>query len=766
MIKKVLTTSILAMGLCGIQSLVAQDYRPNYLQSGNEFISQNFNVIDSTGWFEARPESDLTFQNFNDIKLNFGMSDDDNFVLSRETNDDYPFMEESKKMTHSRYSQDYKGLRVEYAEIIVHHKNGKIEFINGKLAEGLNIDVNPQISEQDALNAAINHLGGEDNIFSWQDSVYEDSYKEWKDDSNATSFPIGELLIAKINDNQDYSSEQFTLAWKFTIKSLSPEFTHEILVDAESGTILRDIDAVSYGHGNLSYSYGTNVYLDTRWRGGLHSHYVLRSDDANAPKIWTKKYHSTAAFGGYNCNWPYNISNCTKNAFDSDDDWEDEVVTTPHWIGTKVWNYWKEKFNRESYDNNGTEVKIMNNIPTTTNSWDPSDEVIRLGKYNGNHFAIKDVMGHEFCHGVLRWTVANGNLDGNREARTIGESFFDIFGYEIERYINGGHTNWSLGEDVQIRRWMNNPAQSVVYGAAQGCSDHNQAQPAFYHGPRWYYGNCLGGIHINNGVQNYWFYLLTTGSANAPEGTWNNVNVSGIGADKARDIVFYNVDNFLTSNSIYQDSRNGSILAAHVIYGNCSNEKIQTQNAWAAVNLGVEYKPLQLNGPSTIFIHNGSPMANMPIQWVASGGNSRRYTWTTTGNWTWDKLTTPTAPLGADNIFSVSNFNGNYSGTITVSDGCSTVSKTINFMHVAIAPEIMVAPNPVNNQMNVSVNLNEANAIDPINIWIHGLDGQIYYTGQYYENTFSISASNLLPGNYYITAQQSGIQKSVSFNKQ
>ncbi|HTO14794.1 MAG TPA: M4 family metallopeptidase [Edaphocola sp.] len=771
MIKKALTTSILAMSFCTIQNLKAQEYRPNYLKPENEFILQNFVVIDSAGWFETKPESDLTFQNFNDIKFNFGMGEEDSFVISRETYDDYPFMEEHKKMTHTRYSQHYKGLRVEYAEIIIHHRNEKIEFINGKLAEGLKIDETPGVSEQDALNAAINYLGGEDNIYSWQDSAYEESHKEWKNNPDAKSYPTGELLFAKINNNQDYTSEQFKLAWKFTITSLSPEFTHEILIDAQSGAIIRDIDVVNYGHGDLSYNYGTNVYLDTRWRGGLYQHYVMRSDDANAPKIWTKKHHSTGAFGGYNCTWPYNISGCTTNAFDSDDEWDDEVVTTPHWLGTQAWNYWKEKFNRESFDNKGTEVRILNNMPTKVSSYNPSDDVLRFGRlngaYGGPHQATRDIFGHEFGHAVIRYTVSNGHFNGFYESGALGESFADIFGYELERYINGSHLNWTLGEDTEIRRRMNNPELSVIYGPNEGCNDHNKSQPAFYHGPRWYYGNCdHGGVHINSGVQNYWFYLLTEGSTNAPEGTWNNVNVNGIGADKARDIVFYNMDNVLMANSDYKDSRIGSILAAHILYGGCSNEKIQTINAWAAVNIGTEYKPLQLNGPSSIFIYNGTPMANMPIQWVANGGNNRRYTWTTIGNWTWNKLTTPAIPFKFDNTFSVSNFNGNYNGIISVNDGCNTVSKTINFMHVSIAQEILISPNPVSNQMNVSVNFREANVTDPINIWLHGIDGQIYFTGQFNENTFSISASNLLPGNYYLTAQQSGIQKSVSFNKQ
>lgn len=54
------------------------------------------------------------------------MGNDDNFVLVKTTNDDYPFMEANRKMTHHRYNQTYKGMKVEYAELFLHHKNDSI----------------------------------------------------------------------------------------------------------------------------------------------------------------------------------------------------------------------------------------------------------------------------------------------------------------------------------------------------------------------------------------------------------------------------------------------------------------------------------------------------------------------------------------------------------------------------------------------------------------------------------------------------------------
>lgn len=741
-----------------------QEYRPGYLLQPNEFFDTQFEVLDSSGWFQALPETEISFTNFwADNKHYFGMGADDSFVVTRETNDDYPFMNEDNRMTHTRYNQTYQGVKVEFAEIFLHHKDNKVEFINGKLAEGLNLSVTPAITEPSALTAAINHLGTA-NLYSWQDPDYEAAYKEEKGDTNATTYPVGELVIAKQDYTSNYDAEQFVLAWKFTIQSLSPEISVEVYINAENGTFLKEHNLVFEGTGTtLSYGYGSNVYLDTRWRGGLYNHHVLRSNDANAPKIWTKKHTTTGAFGGYDCvlSPPY----CTPNAFDNDDIWHDETVTTPHWIGTHAWNYWKTKFNRNSYDNNYAEVKILNNMPTEQSSYNPNDHVLRFGRLNGNgaHHATRDIVGHEFAHAVI-WHTAK--LGGYNEPGALNESFADIFGYELERYIAGGHVNWLLGEDTEVRRVMNNPATSMVYDASKGCGDHNTSQPAFYHGARWYFGNCdRSGVHINGGVQNYWFYLLTMGSTNAPEGTYNNIAVSGIGADKARNIAFYNVDNFLGSNSQYLDAALGAMLSASVMFGTCSNESRQTRNAWAAVDSRIKpYKPLSIAGPNTIYLFNGNPIVAMPVNYLATGGNSRKLNWTCSSAWSWSNLS---SNLLVDNIFSISNFNNNYvTTTITVADVCVTVPKTIYFKNLSIMPEfedlfetaILINPNPSTAWVSIEVILPEAHPEDAINITVTDNMGTTWFNQTYSGGVLpsQFNFSSLPIGNYIVTATQSG----------
>lgn len=128
------------------ENVKAQSYVPGYLQD-NSFIAENFAVIDSSGWFIALPESDISFTNFiSQYKQYFGMGSDDGFTLTRTTNDDYPFMAQERRLTHHRFNQTYKGVPVEYAELFLHHKNDRIESVNCKLAESLNFSVTPAIT--------------------------------------------------------------------------------------------------------------------------------------------------------------------------------------------------------------------------------------------------------------------------------------------------------------------------------------------------------------------------------------------------------------------------------------------------------------------------------------------------------------------------------------------------------------------------------------------------------------------------------------------
>ena len=56
-----------------------------------------------------------------------------------------------------------------------------------------------------------------------------------------------------------------------------------------------------------------------------------------------------------------------------------------------------------------------------------------------------DVAGHEFTHAV---TSSESNLEYYGESGAINEALSDIMGTSIEKYVNNGSFNWTMGEQT------------------------------------------------------------------------------------------------------------------------------------------------------------------------------------------------------------------------------------------------------------------------------------------------------------------------------
>ncbi len=136
---------------------------------------------------------------------------------------------------------------------------------------------------------------------------------------------------------------------------------------------------------------------------------------------------------------------------------------------------------------------------------------------------VLDVAAHEFTHGITEHTA---NFIYAYEPGAINESFSDIFATAIEFATQpDGRTNypgkqpgtadWLLGEDCWLSapalRNMREPGNAATVGTSG-------RQPATYKGDYWYYGvGDNGGVHINSGVQNRFFYLLAEGCTNCSD---------------------------------------------------------------------------------------------------------------------------------------------------------------------------------------------------------------------------------------------------------
>jgi hypothetical protein len=110
-------------------------------------------------------------------------------------------------------------------------------------------------------------------------------------------------------------------------------------------------------------------------------------------------------------------------------------------------------------------------------------------------------------------------------------------------------------------------------------------QPDTYLGSMWYTGTAdNGGVHINSGVQNFWFYLLSEGGSGVND-HGDTYTVTAIGIEDAAKIAYHNLSFYLMPTSEYEDSRRGSLNAAIDLFGQTSQQFASVLDAWNAVGV-------------------------------------------------------------------------------------------------------------------------------------------------------------------------------------
>ena len=227
-----------------------------------------------------------------------------------------------------------------------------------------------------------------------------------------------------------------------------------------------------------------------------------------------------------------------------------------------------------------------------------------------------DIIGHEYGHKIIH--DKGGGIQNNYrdEMAAIEEGYADIFGRCLQE--NAESYNASrievLGEDIAIdptfKRSFSNPNSLGFH--YEGMSETPiLGQPDTYEGDYFYRGTLdFGGAHINGGVINYWFYLLTHGG-NGTNDFNDSYSVTGIGSNKAFKIVYHSLPLLMYETS-FSDARNATIIAAENLYGLGSNESQQVLNAWEAVGVAGNCLSVGLDIPNHICTATSVTAYNYP----------------------------------------------------------------------------------------------------------------------------------------------------------
>lgn len=478
--------------------------------------------------------------------------------------------------THIRLEQTYNGVGIEFAEWILHTKNNQIYSMNGILIDQIPTFNQESLSEEAALDAAKNYVGA--TTYKWEVAAEEAHLKLEQNNPSATYFPTGEKKY--ISTAIGVNPSELKLTYKFNIYAQAPLSRQEIYVDAANGSVVFT--------NNLIHTINTQGTANTAYSGQQ----TINTDSTAANSFRLRQTVSGNGINTFNLQNGTNYNNSV-DFTDADNFWNnsnanlDQYATDAHWGAESTYDYFFSKFSRNSINNAG--FALNSYIHYSSNFvnafWDGQRMTYGDGNANFTPLVALDIAAHEITHGL---TTFSANLVYADESGALNESFSDIFGAATEFHARPANANWLLGEDIgSALRSLSNPksfgdpdtydgSNWVTTALTGGCTPSNQ--------------NDQCGVHTNSGVQNFWFYLLSTGGTGSND-NGDAYNVTGLGIDTAAAIAYRNLTVYLTQSSNFADARFFSIQAATDLYGACSPQVISVTNAWHAVGVGSAYVP-------------------------------------------------------------------------------------------------------------------------------------------------------------------------------
>lgn len=578
--KRIIQLLICGIGLLWIQPVLAQQQSPvRDLQ--NQKFSIYLHPESKPGWIEFRD-----FAPYDAVHL---FEEQPDLLGIRNGPDEMRIFKENTDAVgnrHFKYAQYYKGVRIEGIEQVVHEKKGKIYLANGDFVPDLNLEVIPSISSEQAIQSALNAVPAEKYL--WQVTGAEERFRMKKNDQNATLHPTPELLIVKKDAHGEMEATKYVLAYRIAVFAAKPVRNEYVYVDAHNGTVLRMRSLDLYCNPTTTkttFNGNQSVSTDNR------TETCLFEDDP-----------STSYFSVNDCNSNTVIySWYSYNGIISDDDYlvcsdnnswtsitgSKLMTMTSLWGVKKAYSYYMDTYGHEGFTGTGGLIDAFSNRLYYT---DDDEEYCTNANYTNiidnlnfgagddcspgttDDYNTDDIIGHEFTHGVIEYAHFDA-LDYSDESGALNESFADIFGEAVERYIEGTNDWHEAGDksDGWIRSFI-----------APDSAD----QPDTYLGTNWHAfdDDDNGGVHTNSGVQNHIFYMLSQGETGTNDLGWD-YNVTGIGFSHAIAIAWQAMMNYLDGSDGYEIARNCWIQAAIDLYGSCSQDVISVGQAFSAAGV-------------------------------------------------------------------------------------------------------------------------------------------------------------------------------------
>lgn len=568
---------------------------------------------------------------------------------------------------HQRLGQQYEGIPVVGGDLKVHFDAEGIPYeVSGRFVSGIQVNIQPTIStsqsEETARQAFVVHVDRSDNC-----RIYA---------------PARLVVLA--------TTPSPILAFEVGVSSTLDQ-VYKFWVDAHSGEVIRQVSQVC---GIQAPSIrGTSVPLRGMKlpnEGGAYTTFPGWRENGVYYMYDPGSYTYV-----FNCNNNSVIANDVSN--NTNDFGTFAYRRTVNWGNSDpgavsvaanmvtILSYYKNIHNRRSADGLGTLVPAYVHYgPDVANAfWSPQLKAMIYGDGDEDFFpmAVLDVAGHELTHGVINFTA---DLEYQNESGALNESFADIFGTTVEFYGQPdmssrypervlGAADWLMGEDCVRNgppiRDMRSPTNT---------NTAMSPQPSRYGGKNWVDYNQTsfdnGGVHINSGVQNHFYYLLCQGGRGTNDGIV--YNLSGIGMNNARHIAYRALVVYCNKHTTFAGARSAWLSAAKDLN---SSWVTPVAAAWSAVGVS----------GSGVGAGSGGPTGGLPTSFSSAENISGRFFNATVGGsrvssgqtywWKWTapstgrlRLDTSRSTSGADTILQVYAFSN------TVTTNRSTQAVTTN----------------------------------------------------------------------------------------
>ncbi|MDU4599580.1 MAG: M4 family metallopeptidase, partial [Clostridium sporogenes] len=480
-------------------------------------------------------------------------------------------VKDDKGKTHYHMIYQIEGIPVYYGRIVfTTEKDSSMDSINGRIDTAFENESwkdKVKLSKDNAIEKAKNSLKY-DNLSKSNADLYLYNFE---------GNPYVVYLVNLVTNDGDWNvfvnAENGSIVNKFNNTPTLIDNKDQKLPNAEeikkSSEKVPNINSVINVNGQSTKGQGKTslngiVDIDLTYKDGK---YYLK--DSNKNIYLYDINNSWACLYNYPKSYILRQSNLVENNNNKFTD-DKHVVAVDGYVNlSKTYDYYKNKFNRNSIDNKGMNVEGFIHAGKNFNNafWRDDLGSMFFGDGDGRVFSplskSLDIVGHELSHGV---TSKESKLKYENESGALNESFSDIMGVAIDG------KNFEIGEECYT---PNIPGDTMRDMKDPSRGDQPAHMKDFKYLPNDE-DNDWGGVHTNSGIINHAAYLIADGMEKSGEANGKDIMAK----------LFYRANCYQWDETTnFAKCRNDLIKVTKDLYGENSKHVKIVENAFDQVGI-------------------------------------------------------------------------------------------------------------------------------------------------------------------------------------